>query len=65
MNEILSKTRRSFLLVALFLMASLQLLAQPHTIQGEVTDAQNGEPLIGATVVVEGEKGGCGYRFGW
>lgn len=50
MNVILSKSKRSFLLVALFLMGCLQLLAQSRMIQGEVTDAQNGEPLIGATV---------------
>ena len=56
MNVILSKSKRSILLVALFLMGCLQLLAQSRMIQGEVTDAQNGEPLIGATVMVEGEK---------
>ena len=33
-------------------------MAQTRTIKGEVTDAQNGEALIGATVMVEGEKGG-------
>lgn len=32
-------------------------MAQTRTIKGEVTDAQNGEALIGATVMVEGEKG--------
>ena len=63
MSAILSKTKRSILLVALLLMASLQLLAQTRTIQGEVTDAQNGEPLIGATVMVEGEKGGTVTDF--
>ena len=55
MNAILCKTKRSFLLVTLFLMGCLQLVAQTRTIQGEVTDAQNGEALIGATVMVEGE----------
>ena len=39
-------------------MGCLQLLAQTRTIKGEVTDAQNGEALIGATVMVDGEKGG-------
>ena len=39
-------------------MGCLQLLAQTRTIKGEVTDAQNGEPLIGATVMVDSEKGG-------
>ena len=63
MNVILSKSKRSFLLVALFLMGCLQLLAQSRMIQGEVTDAQNGEPLIGATVMVEGEKSGTVTDF--
>lgn len=63
MNAIRMKTKRSFLLVALLLMTSLQLLAQSRKIQGEVTDAQNGEPLIGATVMVEGEKGGTVTDF--
>ena len=59
MNAISSNTvRRHLLLVAFCLMASLQLLAQTRTIKGEVTDAQNGDALIGATVMVEGEKGG-------
>ena len=58
MNAILTFSRRSLLLVALFLMGCLQLLAQTRTIKGEVTDAQNGEALIGATVMVDGEKGG-------
>ena len=63
MNVILSKSKRSFLLVALFLMGCLQLLAQSRMIQGEVTDAQNGEPLIGATVMVDGEKSGTVTDF--
>ena len=63
MNVILSKSKRSFLLVALFLMGCLQLLAQSRMIQGEVTDAQNGEPLIGSTVMVEGEKSGTVTDF--
>ncbi len=63
MNAIRMKTKRSFLLMAFLLMASLQLLAQTRKIQGEVTDAQNGEPLIGATVMVEGEKGGTVTDF--
>ena len=63
MNVILSKSKRSILLVALFLMGCLQLLAQSRIIQGEVTDAQNGEPLIGATVMVEGEKSGTVTDF--
>lgn len=64
MNAILSKTKqRSFLLVALLLMGCLQLLAQTRTIKGEVTDAQNGDALIGATVMVEGGKNGTVTDF--
>ena len=64
MNHVLSKTKqRSLLLVALLLMGCLQLLAQTRTIKGEVTDAQNGDPLIGATIMVEGEKSGTVTDF--
>lgn len=38
-------------------------MAQTRTIKGEVTDAQNREALIGATVMVEGEKGGTVTDF--
>lgn len=38
-------------------------MAQTRTIKGEVTDAQNGEALIGATIMVEGEKGGTVTDF--
>lgn len=58
MYAILRTFKRSFLLTALFLLACLQMSAQTRTVQGKVTDAQNGEPLIGATVVVEGQQGG-------
>lgn len=64
MNHVLSKTeQRSLLLVALLLMGCLQLFAQTRTIKGEVTDAQNGDPLIGATIMVEGEKSGTVTDF--
>lgn len=49
--------------MALFVIGCLQLIAQTRTIKGEVTDAQNGEALIGATVMVEGEKGGTVTGF--
>ena len=53
MNAIFSKVRkRGILLAALLLMGCLQLFAQTRTVKGEVTDAQNGEALIGATVTV-------------
>lgn len=52
MYAILRQLKRSYLLVALLLMGCLPVLAQTRAIQGKVTDAQNGEPLIGASVVV-------------
>lgn len=52
MYAILRQLKRSYLLVALLLMGCLPVLAQTRTIKGKVTDAQNGEPLIGASVVV-------------
>ena len=63
MNAIQNLAKRSLLLVALFVIGCLQLMAQTKTIKGEVTDAQNGEALIGATVIVEGEKGGTVTDF--
>lgn len=52
MYAILRQLKRSYLLVALLLMGCLPVLAQTRTIQGKVTDAQNGASLIGASVVV-------------
>ena len=63
MKAIQNLVKRSLLLVALLVIGSLQLMAQTRTIKGEVTDAQNGEALIGATVMVEGEKGGTVTDF--
>ena len=63
MNAIQNLAKRSLLLVALFVIGCLQLMAQTRTFKGEVTDAQNGEALIGATVMVEGEKGGTVTDF--
>ena len=40
------------LLFLLFFFTSHQLLAE--TIHGKVLDANNGEPLVGATVLVDG-----------
>ncbi len=60
MNAIFDKARqRGLVVVAMLLIGCLQILAQTRTIKGEVTDAQNGEPLIGATVMAEGGKGGA------
>ena len=63
MKAIQKLAKRSLLLVALFVIGCLQLMAQTRTIKGKVTDAQNGEALIGATVMVEGEKGGTVTDF--
>ena len=63
MKAIQKLAKRSLLLVALLVIGCLQLVAQTRTIKGEVTDAQNGEALIGATVIVEGEKGGTVTDF--
>ena len=63
MKAIQKLAKRSLLLVALFVIGCLQLMAQTRTIKGEVTDAQNGEALIGATVMVEDEKGGTVTDF--
>ena len=63
MKAIQNLAKRSLLLVALFVIGCLQLMAQTRTIKGEVTDAQNGEALIGAIVMVEGEKGGTVTDF--
>ena len=63
MKVIQKLAKRSLLLVTLLLIGCLQLMAQTRTIKGEVTDAQNGEALIGATVMVEGEKGGTVTDF--
>ena len=63
MKAIQKLAKRSLLLVALFVIGCLQLMAQTRTIKGEVTDAQNGEALIGATVMVEGEKDGTVTDF--
>lgn len=63
MKAIQNLAKRSLLLVALLVIGSLQLMAQTRTIKGEVTDAQNGEALIGATVMVEDEKGGTVTDF--
>ena len=63
MKAIQNLAKRSLLLVALFVIGCLQLMAQTRTIKGEVTDAQNGEALIGATVMVKGEKGGTVTDF--
>lgn len=44
------------LLAALITTALLPLQAQTNTVKGTVTDADNGEPLIGATVTLPSGK---------
>ena len=54
-----------FLLVAVFSVCSTLAFAQTTTVRGQLVDSETGEPLIGATVMVEGTtQGGRGYRNG-
>ncbi|MDD7154908.1 MAG: carboxypeptidase-like regulatory domain-containing protein, partial [Candidatus Cryptobacteroides sp.] len=50
-------TRKSLLLLTLFLTLCLNLRGQDITVTGKVTDS-SGEPLIGAAVVVDGTTNG-------
>ncbi len=57
MDKIGKQTARSVLLLISFLLVgTLQVLAQTRTVKGTVIDAQNGDPLIGATVRAVGEQ---------
>ena len=47
----------SFCMGAALLLLPLETLAQGQTVKGTVLD-ENGEPIIGATILVAGEKGG-------
>ena len=47
----------SFCMGAALLLSPLETLAQGQTVKGTVLD-ENGEPIIGATILVAGEKGG-------
>ena len=44
-------------LVTFFLLTGLQVFAQDRTLQGTVTSAEDGEPLIGAAISVKGNAG--------
>lgn len=46
------------LLTCVLMMLSMTAWAQNKTVTGNVTDAQSGEPLIGATITVAGTAGG-------
>ena len=48
---------RRYLLIALLMMGSMYVIGQNKTISGTVTDS-DGEPLIGATVIVSGTSNG-------
>ena len=51
------------LLPCMFLLLATAAWAQNKTVSGNVTDAQNGEPLIGATVTVPGSSAGTVTDF--
>ena len=59
----LSRTRFLRPLVALLAVFSLSAAAQNKTITGTVTDASDGEPLIGATVSTGGNGAGAVTDF--
>ncbi len=59
----LSRTRVLLPLLALLLSFSLSAAAQNKTITGNVTDADDGEPLIGATVSLPGGTAGAVTDF--
>ncbi len=40
------------LLASVFMMLTVSLSAQQHTVTGTVVDADNGQPLIGVAVIV-------------
>ena len=53
---------RRFLFVALMAVVSLTAAAQGKSVSGKVTD-QNGEPMIGVTVIVKGTTNGTATDF--
>lgn len=53
------KHRYVYLILIIFLWVPTSILAQSGKIQGEVTDAETGEPLIGATVSIQGTTKGA------
>ncbi len=53
-----------YFLSSLFLLASISIVsAQSRTLSGTITDASNGEPLIGATILVQGTTNGTVTDF--
>ena len=55
--------RARAVLTCMLMVLTLAAWAQNKTVTGTVTDAQNGEPLIGATVTVTGGTGGAVTDF--
>jgi len=51
-----SKLHISYLTVAVLVLAGIALAANTGTVAGRVTDSKTGEPLIGASVVVDGTE---------
>lgn len=47
-----------FLLIAVMAVCSLSAFAQTTTVKGQLVDAETGEPLVGAAVMVEGTSQG-------
>ena len=52
----MTKTK-ALLLLTVLLTACLHMAAQDRTLQGTVTSAEDGEPLIGAAISVKGNTG--------
>ena len=61
LSDVTSKARA--VLTCMLMVLTLAAWAQNKTVTGTVTDAQNGEPLIGATVTVTGGTGGAVTDF--
>jgi len=60
-----NKYRMRFPTLLICSLLSLAIFAQDFTISGRVKDAQNGETLIGATVLVEGGGGAITNEYGF
>jgi TonB-linked SusC/RagA family outer membrane protein len=54
---------KSLLTIFVLLLASLSAIAQQRTISGMVTDVENGDPLIGANVIIKGTTNGTVTDF--
>ena len=57
-NKFQSNVLRKLKLLAILCSLSLAMMAQTKTISGKVTSAENGESLMGVTVVVKGTATG-------